>query len=264
MQICYIDESGGGEPPDQSPSATPVMVIAGVIVDADVIPALTRAFVGLKVRHFGTRMANARSLDQMLIEVKGTQLLGLLRSPSRNLRRQAIRFLREVVHLLEEFDVHLLARIWVKAVGRSLDVRKRYGYTLQDFAAAFERHLAIRGESGILIADSRESRLNTQVAHSVFTQKWKAAGDPYPHIREVPLFASSDNHAGLQLADHVATGLLFAMSTARYADERSGNPHRPSAYQSVHDELAVRVRDRIIKIQVTDQIGQRRSDHLFN
>jgi len=38
VYFCYLDESGGYEDPDSSPSATPVMVM-GLIVDAASVPA---------------------------------------------------------------------------------------------------------------------------------------------------------------------------------------------------------------------------------
>jgi hypothetical protein len=46
--FCYLDESGGAEPPDRGRDATPVMVILGLVVDAARVPALTRDFLALK------------------------------------------------------------------------------------------------------------------------------------------------------------------------------------------------------------------------
>jgi hypothetical protein len=62
---------------------------------------------------------------------------------------------------------------------------------------------------GFVIADSRMKRVNTQVSHSIFTQKFRTTGDTYDGIVEVPAFSHSDNHAGLELADAICSALLF-------------------------------------------------------
>jgi len=239
------------------------MAIAGLILDSSEIPSLSRDFVNLKCRHFAPKMTGRRSLDYILTEVKGTQLLSLHRSPSRNKRRQAARFLSEVFDILERHDVKVLGRIWVKSVGESINVKTRYGYAMQDFAKAFELILRESDEDGIIIADSREHKLNSQVAHSIFTQKWRTGGDPYPHIREVPLFAASDNHAGLQIADHIATTALFTMATAAYGVEFPNAVHTPDAYRPIRDRFGRRLQARTISIQTTDAIAHRPSSLLF-
>jgi hypothetical protein len=68
----------------------------------------------------------------------------------------------------------------------------------------------------MIIADSREKTQNAQVAHSIFTQMFKRGGNEYPHILEMPTFGHSENHAGLQLADALASGLLFPMALHSY------------------------------------------------
>ncbi|MEU6997474.1 DUF3800 domain-containing protein [Nonomuraea sp. NPDC046570] len=53
----------------------------------------------------------------------------------------------------------------------------------------------------------------------------KRASDPYTPLGEVPLFAASDNHAGLQIADLLASTLVFPMAASAYCPQRPGNPH---------------------------------------
>jgi hypothetical protein len=65
---------------------------------------------------------------------------------------------------------------------------------------------------GFVIADSRMKRVNTQVSHSIFTQKFRTTGDTYDGIVEVPAFSHSDNHAGLELADAICSALLFPLA----------------------------------------------------
>lgn len=264
MKFCFVDESGGGEPPDLAPSATPVMAIAGLIVDSDEIRSLTQDFVRLKIKHFAPKMIGVQSLDFIKTEVKGTQLLSLHRNSARNYRRQASRFLSELMTILETHGVQILGRIWVKAPGASIDVRTRYGYAVQDFARNFEHDLRTSNSEGIIVADSREHALNVQVAHSIFTQKWRAAGDPYPRINEVPLFAASDNHAGLQIADHVATTLLFPMATAAYGLTFPAAVHVPDAYRALRENFAERLGPLLRWIKTTDMIAGRPSTLLLD
>ncbi|GAA2362922.1 hypothetical protein GCM10010404_16240 [Nonomuraea africana] len=58
VQLCYLDESGGCESPDMNMTATPAMVLLGLIINGASVPALTRDFLALKRRHFPGRFAN--------------------------------------------------------------------------------------------------------------------------------------------------------------------------------------------------------------
>lgn len=121
MHVCYLDESGGYEAPDSDPSATPVMVILGLIVDAASVPALTRDFLALKRRHFPGRFASGHALDHILTEVKGSDILQMTRSSGRNSRRQAQRVRLELMDVLERFDCRLVGRVWVKEPSKGMD-----------------------------------------------------------------------------------------------------------------------------------------------
>lgn len=67
-----------------------------------------------------------------------------------------------------------------------------------------------------MVADFRTPGLNTQVSHSIFTQKYRAKGDPWARLLELPTFGHSDNHVTLQIADVLCSTLLFPMATATY------------------------------------------------
>jgi hypothetical protein len=125
-----------------------------------------------------------------------------------------------------------------------------------------------------LIADGRLHHTNLRVAHSIFTQKWRAGGDPYPALREVPFFAASDNHAGLQLADLLASTLVFPMATSAYCPLRSGYAHSSLQYGEVRASFGIRVsglqyryRDETGRwrggLVVSDRISQQPGSHLF-
>lgn len=122
--------------------------------------------------------------------------------------------------------------MWVKQPGLRLKPAATYGYAVQDIATHFSHFLTARGSQGLLIADSRSQNLNVDVAHSIFTQKWRAGDDPYDRLLEVPLFAHSDNHVGLQIADLLASTLVLPMAAAAYGAPE-GNVHTSFRYQTV-------------------------------
>jgi hypothetical protein len=56
------------------------MVILGLVVDAALVPGLTRDFLALKRRHFPGRFTAGHALDHVLVEVKGNEILQMTRS----------------------------------------------------------------------------------------------------------------------------------------------------------------------------------------
>ncbi|RAY12882.1 DUF3800 domain-containing protein [Actinomadura craniellae] len=273
MYVCYLDESGGYEAPDSNRSATPVMVILGLIVDAASIPALTRDFLALKRRHFPGRYAAGHALDHILTEVKGSDILHMTRSSGRNSRRQAQRLRQELVDLAERYDCRIVGRVWVKEPGKGLAPDSSYCYAVQDIAKHFAQYLEAQDKVGVMIADSRRHHTNMKVAHSIFTQKWRTGGDPYPPLQEVPLFAASDNHAGLQIADLIASTLIFPMAASAYCPRQPG-PHYSPKYAEVRAMFGLRVRSRQYRYRdeagrwrgglvVSDRIGKQPGARLF-
>lgn len=91
------------------------------------------------------------------------------------------------------------------------------------------------------------------VAHSVFTQKWRTGGDPYPPLMEVPLFAHSNNHVGLQLADLIASTLVFPMAAHGYGAPAS-SVHNSSRYRAVHTDYGHRLRN--MQYRYRDETGR--------
>lgn len=102
MDILYVDESGGGEPPESNRSATPVFAMAGAIIPADALKDVTTAFVSLKVKYYPNAHAGKKSLDLILSEVKGGSILKAYRASSRDKRRHAQQFVEELLNLLED------------------------------------------------------------------------------------------------------------------------------------------------------------------
>lgn len=249
------------------------MVILGLIVDVALIPALTRDFLALKRRHFPGRFVSGYALDHILTEVKGSDILQMTRSSGRNPQRQAQRFRHELVDMVERYGCRLVGRVWVKEPNKGIDPQSSYCYAVQDITQHFGQYLEVQNDIGIVIADGRQHHANLQVAHSIFTQKWRTAGDPYPALREVPLFAASDNHAGLQIADLLASSLVLPMAASAYCPRRSG-PHYSPKYAAVRTMFGSRLKDRQYRYRdetgrwrggmvVSDRIGQKPGSALF-
>ena len=274
MHLCYIDESGGFEPEGSSPSATPLMVLVGLVVEQRRIAELTRAYLQAKHKYYPRAGAAQPALDDILTEIKGASVRTNLRSTSRNQRRHAMGFLGEVMRTLEGQHVRLLGRVWVKALGQGLNPDATYTYAIQDIARHFEHFLAERRSKGLIICDSRMHNQNALVSHSLFTQKMRHTGDAYPSIAEVPVFGNSRNHAGLQLADLMASAFLFPMATRTYCAGRCVGVHMDPHYDEVKRRFATRsgtLEYRYVSggrsmggVTVSDRIGHRPSAILFN
>ncbi len=254
MYFCYLDESGGAEPPDASREATPVMVILGLAVAAARVPALTRDFLALKRQHFPGQFRSGPALDHIKVEVKGSDILRMTRDRSRDRRRQASRFRTELLDLIRAHGCHIMGRVWVKELSKGLDPDATYCYAVQDIARHFSQYLSWRASEGLVIADGRGHHRNVGTAHSIFTQKWRTAGDPYPSMVEVPLFAESNNHAGLQLADLLASALVFPMAVAAYGSPNASSVHASSRYKEVQQAYAKQVRD--LQYRYRDENGR--------
>jgi hypothetical protein len=226
VYICYVDEAGGFEDPASGDAATPVMVMLGLIVDAASIPALTRDLLALKRRHFPGRFTTGPALDHVLVEIKGSEVLQMTRSSSRNKRRQAQVLRADLLDLVEAHGCSVVGRVWAKEPGRSMVAAASYCY------------------------------------------------DAYPTLPEVPLFAASDNHAGLQIADLLASTMVFPMAVAAYCVPQSTNPHSSSRYREVGRSSAGRIRALQYRyhdedgkgrggLVVSDPVGKQSGSRLF-
>ncbi len=131
MYLCYVDESGGVEPPNApSQGVTPASVIVGVVCSAVSIPVLTQDFLALKRAHFPTRFSHRPALDHVLTEIKGSEVLKLTRSSDRNKRRHAARIRSSLLDLLETHSIRIIGRVWIKEPTTGLDPVSTYTFSL--------------------------------------------------------------------------------------------------------------------------------------
>lgn len=220
LHICYLDESGcTGRLPFVGSEIQPVFALAGLAVPAAEITPMTLEFMNIKRRfNPGIFSGDAHGLDAILREVKGENLRADLRSSSRNRRRRALEFLDRALSLLERRRVRLAGRVWIKPVGGEFKGREIYTFSAQAIADNFHRFLEDGRARGVIVCDSRTHHANAGVAHSVFTQKFRAAGDFFPRLLDSPVFADSRNHAGIQLADLLCSALIAPLAAAVYCD----------------------------------------------
>lgn len=275
MKICYIDESGGFEAEGSTADATPLMVLVGLIVDHEHLPRLTRDFLGLRQRFYRSSLAPGKpSLDVLLDELKGSKVRRNLRAPGRNERRHAILFLDGILDLLLGIDAKLVGRVWIKGKGQALDPTATYTFAVQDIAGHFEHHLAETKDLGLVICDARSHAKDILVGHSVVTQKHQASGDAFSHLVDAPVFGRSQNYAGMQIADLIASAIVFPAAAYTYCTGHGYSIHNSPHY----DAMRVALRSKIKRLRygyqdaegkwrggfvVSDRLAHRHSGLLF-
>lgn len=216
MHICYVDEAGcTGALPNAASPIQPVFTLVGVIMPQVRVKPLTVDWINLKQRHFPSLLSaipSPKFHDWMAAEIKGAELRKRAKHSSRNNRRAATKVIDDLLTLIERHEGRLAGRVFVKPIGGLFKGTAVYTATAQSICATFENLLETQGSVGFVIADSRNKHSNANLSHSIFTQRHSVAGDPYPRIVEAPTFGHSDNHAGLQIADIIASALLFPIA----------------------------------------------------
>lgn len=273
MRVAYIDEAGcTGMLPTATSSVQPVFVVAGIDFQRQDLRSVTQDFLGLKLHMYPSLRGSGR-LNVVLRELKGADLRRDIARGSKRERRHALTFLGKVVGLLEQYGAILYGRVWVKQIGIPVRHTAIYTFSMQNICESFEHALAQRDVPGIVIADSRRKGQNTSVSHSIFTQKFKAGGDQYPHIVDMPTFGHSENHVGIQIADLICSALLFPMATYSYCAGLINSIHVQPGFSVIKTQFGRRL-DRLQEpyydrgkwrggVVVSDPLGSKRSDVLF-
>lgn len=224
---------------------TPATVISAISIDQRYLEVVTREFIEIKETYFPNLSdpSTTTRLGRILPEIKGADLRRAMREGSaRRNRRQAFGVLDALMRLMEDYEIRVFGRIWIKPLGEPCKGRAIYTFSVQDICATFQNHLEAVGEDGFIIADSRTPTANAEVSHSIFTQKFKTDGDRYPRILEMPTFGHSQNHAGLQIADLVCSAMLFPMVTYRFCGHASGNVHVNEGFSRTIERYGHRLR----------------------
>ncbi len=279
MYFCYIDEAGDTSAiKSRNDTSQPVLARTAMFLPAAALHPLTRDFLNLKRKYFPSLTGITRhDLDDMHPEVKGATLRRAIRTGNRDQRRQAFGFLDGALDTLDAAAARLVAQVWIKPIGGAFKGLPLYTASVQRCCAHFQSFLDERGDTGVVIADSRNHHSNVPVSHSVFTRQHqqKQPGNLYPRILEAPLFGHSDNHAALQITDLLCSTLLFPMATQVYCSGHYGaNPHVQvndarigARYRERLKAMTYRYRDpggrHTGGVTVADRIGARPSSEMF-
>jgi hypothetical protein len=241
MYLFYLDESGcTGALPSATSLIQPVFVLAGFILRQSHLDSFTREFLDLKQR-FYPGLLRGEFLSLITEEVKGAELRKQIRAGSRDDRRFALGVMNNILGLMERHQAKILGRIYIKGIGAPMNGVAVYNFSVQDLSTDFQRFLEEKNEFGAMILDSRTKPSNVNVAHSVFTQKFKATGDAYSRMVEMPLFGHSDNHAGIQLADLLCSAFLFPMATYSYCMGHVHSVHVDMSFDLIRSRFGHRI-----------------------
>lgn len=275
MHICYIDEAGcPGMLPAPDSMVQPVLVMAALFVPQIHLAKLTRDFLVLK-RQFnpGLHHAGDHWLDMALHEIKGASLRSGIRTGGRNRRRAVFGFLDKTLALLEECEAKCVSRIYVKGPGLPFNGQAVYTSSAQQLCASFQSYLAHKNSHGFVIADSRTAALNSTVSHSIFTRKFKMAGDAYDRILDMPTFGHSQNHVPIQITDFLSSTLLSPMATHIYCTGHITSAHVHAEDKRIYDRYLVKIRSLSYRyndgmrprggITIIDAIANRSSGLMF-
>ena len=212
-----------------------------MILHKDHLVSLTREFLALK-RQFNPGIPVRYEMDIARHEVKGADLRRDIRKGTRNARRYVQGFVDKVIALLETHGVRFVSRIYIKKPGVIFDGRATYTASVQGIFESFQEFLSEHKSLGFVVADSRTPHLNSIVSHSIFTQKFRAKGDPYNLILEMPVFGHSENHAMLQIADFISSTLLYPIATNVYCAGHVKSVHVHPKDKLIKERYALRLR----------------------
>lgn len=241
----YVDEAGcpGALPSAYSP-VQPVFTLVGLIVPVPKIKRLTVDLLKLKEKYqSASTRRSTHSLQILLEELKGSALRKHIAKGNRNLRRRGLRIFDDVFELLKKHNVRVLGRVYIKAPGEDFDGKSVYTSAIQMLFTDFQNFLSEKKARGIVALDSRKHYQNSDVSFSIFTKKYKAHGDPYRLVIEAPLFSHSENSAGLQLADLLASGVLTPMSIHTYCTGTIKSVHVVENYSVIQNRYKDALRE---------------------
>ncbi|WP_197079949.1 DUF3800 domain-containing protein [Mycobacterium haemophilum] len=269
--LAYVDESGD-EQPLRTETDPPVLVLAAVTVNHQRVKSLVWDFLQLKKTfNDSLKKSGVQLSDVIRFEVKGSELRKDIRSPGRRNRRRAFGLLDSVLKLLEKHQATVMAEIFVK--GQQPPSRWVYSNAVAALATRFEKQLAAADTQGCMILDARTKAKNTPSVHRITTSRFKSGGDQVPHLIESPTFGHSDAHVVLQIADLLASAILFPMACSAYCGCLIHNLHLNDEFAVVRGRYASRIRQlercagvdgkRFGGVRVIDALNRMPKRHLY-
>ena len=240
MHLCYVDEAGNDQVLDVR-DAPPVLAIAGITIADSRLKDFVWEYMAIKKR-FNPQLERVKLSELIRTEVKGANLRADIRSGSHRRKRRAIGFLDQVMKLLEETNATLVGQIWVKANGAGIS-SGFYPDAIAGMAADVQAQLAAASSRGLMIIDAQTHWKTVPSVNGITTRRFRSGGDALDCMMESPVFGHSDAHIALQVADIVASALLFPMACAAFCADVTDNAHPHPAYAELQERYGSRLRD---------------------
>jgi hypothetical protein len=220
MYTCYIDEAGcPGVFPSESSIIQPALAIAGLSLHHTSIRALSQHFIKLKQMYLYGSKRSLLLEDDLPVELKGADLRQAIRTPGSQNARNAHHFLHQLMDMLIIHEAQLFGSVLIKSPGEEFDGNRIYSAAMQEIAYSFHQQLELRDDSGSIVADFREPKINTLVSKDIAAKMLKNNSNSFPRFYEPPTFGMSNNHVGIQIADILVSTLLFPLALCEHGKE---------------------------------------------
>lgn len=230
MHICYIDEAGcPGILPSSNPQVQPALAVIGLSLPQESLPSIEKQFVRHKqIYLYGEVRTDTRHQDA-IIELKGADLRRCIREGELAEAQRAHKLLDALINTVIAHGAQLYGRVLIKALDHAFDGVAVYADAMMRVAEGFHTLLDQEKTDGLILADSRESTLNSRVSRAIASAKWAAAGSRFPRFPLPPTFGDSHSHIGLQITDVLTSCLILPLAMVAVGDPLSTVTQRAGA-----------------------------------
>lgn len=245
MWDCSIDESGDLVLlTEWAGQGMPLFVICGVFIDRDVATDLKRDFLVARRRIFRHSPHDPLLAELYEHEGKGSKLRRRVRKGSSD--RTAFEYLNAAIGLMEVYGVRFVGSVRVKEPNRPFAEMATYDKILCALTSDFHHYLESNGTLGQLTFDGRSKDQDLSAQRALCDHKYNPHHpsqilDRLPLLAGIPTPGDSKIHFGLQLADLLASALLFPMAMAAYSGAEPTNAHVSPAYRAITSAFGPRL-----------------------
>ena len=244
MFTSYIDECGNAETFGSSPSASPLFVVTAVIIELGRELGVLNDLLALKREIYG----GARSRTGLVVmkEVKGATVREGLSHRRESVKHgRAYAFLDGFLTILEDHSARVVGSVKIKE--RNFLFPEEAAYLASTSACARDFHHLLESEDdcGTMIMDARYPSKDRRLQEGVFNERYHvdvASGDLFdasPRLIPALAFQSSSHSPGLQVADIVASAIIFPLAIAAFHGSSNGVVSKP--FIRLRDQIGPRL-----------------------
>jgi len=143
-----------------------------------------------------------------------------------------------VLGLLENYACHICGRVLVKKPGELYSATSTYPSAVADLATTLDCQACASQKQALMILDAQTKVKNEVNVHTITTRRFRHGGNAFPSFVESPVFGHSDTHVLLQLADIVASALIYPLACVAYLPTIPGDAHRDPSYLNIRTFIA--------------------------